>query len=114
MADEWDDPAAKAWARHVIEDMVPKLEGSAVSISLVPDDRVGDVKYWVELGASIMLGKPIVVVVLGDTPLPPKLEQIADEIVRAPEGVDLATSQEFAAALTRAVEKEAKRQSGES
>lgn len=96
-----DDPTVKRWARHVIDDMVPKMEGSPIVMQLVPEDREGDVKFWVELGASIMLNKPIIAVALGDEKIPAKLERIADEIVRCPNGVDEAASQELAAAVER-------------
>ena len=99
--DPWSDPSTRAWVRHVIDDMVPKLESSAVSISLVPEDGEGDVKFWVELGASIMLDKPILAVVLGGRRIPARLERVADEIVVLPAGVDPAGSQELAAAVER-------------
>lgn len=102
--DPWDDASVIAWARHVVDDMVPKLEESAMSLNLVPDDK-GDVKFWVELGAAIMLDKPIIAVVFRDRPIPEKLERVADEIVRLPEGVDAAGSDELAAAIQRVREK---------
>lgn len=103
-ADPWDEPSAKAWVHHVITDMVPKLESSACTISLVPDD-VGDVKFWVELGASIMLDKPILLVVTGMRPIPPKLALLADDIVRLPHGINASGSEELAAAIKRMVER---------
>ena len=81
MSDDWTkDPAWKEYERHVLMDMVPKLSESALTISLVPTDE-GDVKFWVELGASIMLDKPIIVVVANDRRLPERLRRVADEIV---------------------------------
>jgi hypothetical protein len=102
-SDPWQDSSTKAWAKHVIDEMVPKMESSALVISLVPESREGDVKFWVELGASIMMDKPIIAVLLGDGPVPKKLELIADEIVRAPHGVDPASSEELAAAISRLI-----------
>jgi hypothetical protein len=101
MADPWRSPSAKRWVRHVLDEMAPKLEGSAFTISLVPGDREGDVKFWVELGASIMMDKPIIAVVMGDAPIPERLERVADEIVRCPEGVDPGASGELAEAIER-------------
>jgi hypothetical protein len=85
--DPWQTPTAKRWVQHVLSDMEPKLAGSVISVSLVPNDREGDVKWWVELGASIMYDKPIIAVVFNDRPLPEKLKLVADEIVRLPDGV---------------------------
>jgi hypothetical protein len=61
--------------------MVPKLEGSAVAISIAPGDGEGDVKFWVELGAMIMMDKPIVVVARPGQVLPQKLLAVADDVV---------------------------------
>lgn len=101
--DPWDDPSAKVWARHVISDMVPKLKDSAISLSLLPDDSAGDVKFWVELGASIMLDKPIIAIIYGDRPVPRKLAAVADEIVRLPDGVTPEGSRLLAEAISRVV-----------
>ena len=100
--DPWDDPAAKAWARHVIDDMVPKLKNSAVSISIVPDAG-GDVKFWVELGAAIMLEKPIIAVSFGGRYIPPRLRQIADEIVYLDEGATSDGAEAVAEAIERVI-----------
>lgn len=109
-ADPWQVPSTKRWVRHVIDDMVPKMSGSAFVMSLVPDNREGDVKFWVELGASIMYDKPIIAVVFNDQPIPEKLKLVADEIVRLPEGVNAEASE----AMTGAIERVIKRVQGES
>jgi hypothetical protein len=105
--DPWEDESAIAWVKHVHEEMVPKMEESSLVVSIVPTDRIGDVKFWVELGAGIMLGKPIIAAVMGDADIPPKLALIADEIVRFPDGVNPGASDDLAAAIKRVVEKEA-------
>jgi hypothetical protein len=86
-AGDWHhDPEAKEWIADVLENMVPKLEESVMTMSLVPakvgETSEGDVKYWVELGASIMYDKPLILVCERDQELPPKLKRVADEIVR--------------------------------
>jgi hypothetical protein len=102
--DAWQDPSMKAWAKQVLDDAVPKIKDSVLVAQLVPDGP-GDVKSWVELGASIMLDKPIVAVVLGDRPVPEKLRLVADEIVRLPEGVNAEGSDELAAAFERVLDR---------
>lgn len=99
--DLWNEPTAQAWVREVLDNLVPKLSDSSLVCSIVPEDREGDVKFWVELGASIMLDKPIVAVVLGDAPVPAKLALVADEIVRCPDGVDPSVSAELRSAIAR-------------
>lgn len=103
--DPWAEPSTKAWVRHVIDNMVPKMARSAVVVSLVPDDRHGDVKFWVEIGASIMMDKPIMAVVFNDLPIPAKLALVADEIVRCPRGVNPASSNAIAEALGRMMDR---------
>ena len=102
MADPFDDPAVREWVNHVKTDMVPKLADSEFSISLVPGgDTDGDVKFWVELGASIMMDKPIIAVVFDGREVPEKLRLVADEIVEIPEGVSPEGSEQLAEALDR-------------
>lgn len=81
----FNEPETVAWARDVLDNMAPKLRSSDFVISLAPSDgSLGDAKLWVELGASIMYDKPVIVVVPHDGPIPEHLERVADEIVRLP------------------------------
>ena len=66
MADDdlFDDPGWNAYVTHVRTELIPMLEGSAMTISLAPNDPKGtDIKFAIELGLSIMLDKPIIVVI---------------------------------------------------
>lgn len=107
MPDDWNDPIAKRWVRHVLADMAPKMHNSRIVCAVVPDDE-GDVKFWVELGAMIMFNKPIVIVAFGDQQIPDKLRLVADEVVICPNGVDPSSSAELAAAVNRLADREAK------
>lgn len=63
-------------------DLLPKIEGSAIGASIVPlDPAAFDVKFAVELGAMIMLDKPIILLVQPGTVLPDALVRVAVEIV---------------------------------
>jgi hypothetical protein len=68
----------------VTEGLVPKLAKSNYAVAVCPtaEDRI-DAKFCVELGAMIMLDKPIIAVVDPDVSVPRKLEQVADKIVHA-------------------------------
>jgi hypothetical protein len=77
-----DDAEFEAYAERVLTELVPKIEDSAVTVSLVPSGP-SDVKFAVELGLSIMLDKPIIAVVDPGAEVPAKLVQVADEIVEA-------------------------------
>lgn len=102
-----NDPEFKAWAKRVTNELVPKLEGSACTISLVPEGPA-DVKFAVELGLSIMMDKPIVLVVSPGTQLPAKLVKIADEIVEFDwrKGSDVAGALRIGEAITRVTGRE--------
>jgi hypothetical protein len=99
--DFWEEPTAKVWMKHVINETAPKLKSSSIAISLFPSNAEGDVKFWVELGAMIMMDKPILVVAFASDQIPHKLCLVADEVVVLPNGVNPAATQEFKEALQR-------------
>lgn len=99
------DPNFKRWMQHVLKDMKPKMEESALICQLVPDDE-GEVKFWVELGASIMMDKPIVAVAFEGRQIPKKLRMIADEIVVLPEGATPEGARELEEAFERVYKRE--------
>lgn len=95
MSTDWaDDPESQAWIRHVLGELVPMIEDSSITVSLIPHGPT-DVKFAVELGLSIMLDKPIVLVVSPGGAVPDHLRRVADDIVES--GRDLP------AAIDRAV-----------
>lgn len=99
MTSPWDDPDAQGWIRHVRKTLVPMLDDSAISVMLGPDVGDADVKFAVELGMSILLDKPIMVVALPGRRVPDKLRMIADEIVTADISTE-AGQRELHAAIT--------------
>lgn len=80
MSDYENDPEFIEWAKRVKRELVPKLADSACTISLVPEGEP-DVKFAVELGLSIMMDKPLILVVRPGTKVPDKLALIAADIV---------------------------------
>lgn len=74
---EWDD-----FVRHVRENTVKAMEQSAYVMSLVPEGKP-DIKFAVELGLAIMLGKPIIAVVMPGTAVPDGLRKVASAIIEA-------------------------------
>jgi hypothetical protein len=83
MKDDWEnDPSWQRFRGHVMAEMLPKLLDSSLMVSLCPTD-VGDAKYWVELGASIMHDKPIIVVAAPGRKIPERLLRVADKVIRA-------------------------------
>jgi hypothetical protein len=81
--DPFDDPGWKAYVTHVQHELIPMIDASGVTISLAPKDpKQVDVKFALELGLSIMLDKPIIVVIDADAVLPKGLEAVATIVVR--------------------------------
>lgn len=104
--DPFDDPGWRAYVTHVRSELVPMIDSSAMTISLAPSDPSKvDVKFALELGLSIMLNKPILVVIDEDGMLPAMLEKIAVAVVRGSLD-DPATQQAITAALAIVAEVE--------
>lgn len=84
--DDWrNDPSWKRFERDMRTDMIPKMKDSASVLVIAPDlsSQDFDVVFALQIGASVLLEKPLVVVVDGSRVLPPKLERLADRIIRA-------------------------------
>jgi len=92
----WDDSAIKAWLENASRDMLPKMESSACAISIY-SGKV-DPKLCLEVGAAILLNKPIVLLVPLEQGVPWALERAAACIVRG-DAKDPATQKELSAAL---------------
>jgi hypothetical protein len=78
--DPYEDPTFLAYAKRVRRELIPKLEASSITVSLIPEGET-DVKFAVELGLSIMMDKPIIAVVKPGVKMPNKLALVADRIV---------------------------------
>jgi hypothetical protein len=74
----------REFQRVVNEGLVPKLKESATCVTILPPEGYElDAKFCVELGAMIMLDKPIIAVVTPGESVPPKLALVADHVVYA-------------------------------
>lgn len=83
------------FTKVVMEGLVPRVQDSALCVSLVPKDTKNfiDPKFCVELGVMVMLDKPILAIVDPAIEVPQKLRLVADVIVVA----DLSTEEGRAA-----------------
>jgi hypothetical protein len=94
MKDPTDHPIWKRFEAHVRNDLIPKMKASASVLLIAPDISTPfDVQFAVQIGASVLLEKPLVLIVEGNRTVPPKLERVADRIIRA----DLSTERGMAA-----------------
>jgi hypothetical protein len=75
-------PEFDRFAGRVRRELVPKIEGSRVFLAITPSspDKV-DVKFALELGIAVMLGKPIIAVIPPGTAIPEKLARVVDRFV---------------------------------
>ena len=78
--DPFGDAQWRSFERRARTELVPKLQSSAVTISLAPTGET-DIKFAVELGLSIMFSKPIIVIAVPGTELPPGLLKVADRVI---------------------------------
>ena len=92
-----------SFLESVESDLLPKLKGSALSVSLLPEGET-DIKFAIELGLCIMLDKPIIAVVRPDVKVPAKLAKVVDSFIEA----DMTTTEgieKLALAVNAEVEK---------
>lgn len=73
-----DDADFDRWADEVRDHLIPRMRTSA-AIGVMAGDL--DVKMAVELGMSIMLDKPLILIVLPGRTVPERLVRAADAIL---------------------------------
>lgn len=93
---DWD-----RFVEHFRRDTLEKMTDSAFVMSIVPSKGF-DVKFAVELGAAVMLGKPIMAIVQPGAAIPDKLRLVCEEIVEADIDLDEGRK-EIALAIDRIV-----------
>lgn len=101
VTDPFDDPEAQEWLAHVRDNVVPMIDSSAYTMSVVPTEENVDIKFSVELGLTIMLDKPLILWVPEGQRLPPKLARIADGVIRYANTDDATMAASLAEGLAR-------------
>ena len=76
--------------------LVPKMTGCAYVASCVPDADNVDVKFAVELGLAIMLGKPIIAIAQPGIPVPDGLRRAAHAVVVLDDSTEEAREKSYA------------------
>lgn len=78
---DWtDDPDVQKWLHRTLDELVPMIEGSTITASIVPTSKT-DIKFAVELGLAIMLDKPVAIIVQPGQQVPEHLLRVADEVI---------------------------------
>jgi hypothetical protein len=74
----WDE-----FVDHFRRTTLGGMQASAMVASFVPGRDEFDVRFATELGAAVLLDKPVLAVVMPGAPVPGKLRLVADVIVHA-------------------------------
>jgi len=85
MKDFPDDDDTNTYLEHFRREVIPEIRRATINLT-VYSGKV-DPKLCLELGASILLDKPLLVVAVKGSHLPPKLRLLADRVVEV-EDVD--------------------------
>lgn len=75
--DPYSHPGFRRFARKAREELLPKIDASAMVMSFIMDGDP-DVKWAIEMGFSIMLDKPIIAVITPGRKVPSKLAAVVD------------------------------------
>jgi hypothetical protein len=87
----------KRFEEHVRTETIPKMRDSATVLLIAPSmDSKFDVQFAVQIGAAVLLEKPLLVIAMIGRPVPPKLERIADRIIYTSGVDDPSTKDEIA------------------
>lgn len=76
-----NDPQFQEYKKHIIEELIPKIDGTDVFISLTPSEGKLDVKFAVELGIAILLDKPIVAIICPGAKVSDKFRKVVDRFI---------------------------------
>ena len=71
----------RAWLEDATKDMMPKMKSSAFVMSLYPRDGLPDPKFCMELGAALMMDKPILMIVSDNIAIPQRLRELVTRTV---------------------------------
>ncbi|MBT1509364.1 hypothetical protein KIP88_02520 [Bradyrhizobium sp. SRL28] len=78
----YDSADFKRWADTMRKRLIPKMRDSASVLMIAPDMSTDfDIEFALQIGASILLEKPLILLVHQGRNIPPKLRAIADRII---------------------------------
>jgi hypothetical protein len=82
--DPFENDEFKTWATDMRRRLIPKMRDSQSVLMLAPDMKADiDIGFALQIGACILLEKPLILVVHPGRQIPPKLLAIADRIIEA-------------------------------
>lgn len=96
--DPFDHPDWKRYARRFREKVLPDIASSVHVMVLSPEEP--DVKVMLEIGAAILLDKPLILLVPPGRTVLPRLQRVADKVIK----IDISTEEGQAATKQRLLE----------
>jgi hypothetical protein len=106
MKDILEQPEVKAYLEDFRRNVLPNIKGSAVVMELVCEAEP-DPKMCLEMGAAVLLDKPIVAICIQGRKVPQHLRRIASEVVEVSDLNSDADLEKINSALRRVVEGDA-------
>lgn len=74
----------RRWADDMRARLIPKMRESASVLMIAPNlSEKFDIEFALQIGAAILLEKPLILLVPAGRVIPPKLRAIADRIIEA-------------------------------
>lgn len=107
MGEPYESPEVKAYLKRFKEMVLPNLADAAAVVSIV-SPASPDAKMCLEIGAAVLLDKPIIVAVFRGATIPQHLKKVATEIVEIEKDEHLsspAIRKKFQAAIDRVMGK---------
>lgn len=78
----YDGDEFRRWSDDMRKRLIPKMAESASVLMIAPNmTEKFDIEFALQIGASILLEKPLILLVHDGRTIPPKLRAIADRII---------------------------------
>ena len=88
--DIWEDQDTLIWAKHIKDDVVPKLANSKVVVSVLPETpKDVDVQLAVEIGLSLLFNIPLILLIRPGCQIPRGLEKVVVGVIEVDEEEDI-------------------------
>lgn len=98
------DEAMEDLADHARKDIIPKMRGSAFCVTVVTPHGI-DPYLCLQLGACLLLEKPLLILALGNVWIPARVRALADAIVEGDTMENPEVQERIRAAMLAVVEK---------
>ncbi len=95
--DMLDEPDVKAWLDRAVTEMFPKMQGSVMS--LIVGAEHPDAKLALEVGAAVLLDKPLLIIIPRGAKFSNTLRSVATEVVEIDDMKDPASQAAVRAAI---------------